>query len=120
MNKVSNIKHRIKEFADKTGENKDLFFKNLGTTSANFRGIKLDTKVNADIIEKIVSIYPNVDLHWLITGEHKNEKEKEKESIVMEEPDNYESNYKDKYIKVLEENTALKNELITYLKKTED
>lgn len=116
MNKVSNIKYRIKEFAENTGENKDLFFEKLGTTSANFRGKKLETKVNADVIEKIVSFYPDVDLEWLITGK---ESKKEKEYVlqVKEEEESYGKNYKDLYIEVLEENREIKNELIAQLKK---
>jgi hypothetical protein len=70
VKKVSSIKDRIKEFADTTGENKDVFFEKLGVTSANFRGKKLLTGVNADVIEKIVAFYPEIDLYWLITGNH--------------------------------------------------
>lgn len=72
MKKVSNIKERIKEFAETTGVSKEIFFKNIGVTPANFRGKKLETGVNADLIGKIVSLYPSIDLHWLITGEVKN------------------------------------------------
>ena len=50
--------------------------------------------------------FPDVDLHWLVTGEQKIEKEKE--NIVMEEPDNYESGFKEKYLKMLEENRELR------------
>ena len=71
MKKVSNIKERIKEFAENTGLTQDVFFKKINSTAANFRGKKLETGVNADLIERIVSLYPSIDLHWLITGEKK-------------------------------------------------
>lgn len=106
MNKVSNIKERIKEFAQNTGENKDLFFEKIGVTSANFRGKKLLTGVNADLIEKIVSFYPNIDLHWLITGKSTSE-QKKSITVVNEPTENYAINYKDKYLEVLEENRIL-------------
>jgi hypothetical protein len=117
VKKVSSIKERIKQFAENTGENKDLFFEKIGVTSANFRGKKLLTGVNADLIEKIVSLYPDVDLEWLITG--KEAKKEKKEGIALKEPqENYGKNYKDLYIEVLEENRQLHKELIAKLKKT--
>ncbi|PQB07996.1 hypothetical protein BST83_13175 [Polaribacter filamentus] len=114
MNKVSNIKERIKEFAENTGENKDVFFQKIGVTSANFRGKKLLTGVNADLIEKIVSLYPDVDLNWLITGKEANKEEKEK-TVMNEPPENYGNSYKDKYIEVLEENKELQKKVINLL-----
>jgi hypothetical protein len=89
VKKVSSIKERIKEFAENTGENKDLFFEKIGVTSANFRGKKLQTGVNADLIEKIVSIYPDIDLQWLITGKEKSTKENY--DLLNEEKDKYET-----------------------------
>lgn len=73
MKKVSNIKERIKELAVKTGVSQGDFFKKIGSTPANFRGKKLETGVNAELIEKIVSLYPTVDLYWLITGKTKSD-----------------------------------------------
>jgi hypothetical protein len=75
VKKVSSIKERIKQFAENTGENKDIFFEKIGVTSANFRGKKLLTGVNADLIEKIVSLYPDVNLEWLITGKERRKEE---------------------------------------------
>jgi hypothetical protein len=114
VNKVSNIKERIKEFAENTGENKDVFFQKIGVTSANFRGKKLLTGVNADLIEKIVSLYPNIDLEWLITGKEAKKEEKVK-TIVNEPSENYGNSYKDKYIEILEENRELQKKVINLL-----
>jgi len=73
VNKITTIKERIRQFAEKQNITKELFFSSIGMTSANFRGNKLNRPINSDAIEKLVSVYPNVDLHWLITGEHKKE-----------------------------------------------
>ncbi len=62
MNKISNIKEIIKEYAENSGISQELFFKNIGVTSSNFRGKKLETGVNADLIEKIVTLYPDIHL----------------------------------------------------------
>lgn len=43
-------------------------FKALGTTSANFRSKAKDTPVNSDILERIFTMFPDVNLEWLITG----------------------------------------------------
>jgi len=88
VNKVSNIKERIKK---------------IGVTSANFRGKKLETGVNADLIEKIVSLYPDVNLHWLITGEQKKE-DTAGPSIVNET--------EDRNVDVLERELAHAKELV--------
>ncbi|MDO6813789.1 hypothetical protein [Tenacibaculum soleae] len=114
MNKITNIKERIKEFAENTGENKELFFEKIGATSSNFRGKKLNTGVNADLIEKIVTLYPDVNLHWLITGEKKETKEIP-QNIAMEKPSNYGNSYRDKYFEVLEENRVLSKKVISLL-----
>ncbi|WP_340074488.1 helix-turn-helix transcriptional regulator [Leptobacterium sp. I13] len=68
VKKVSNIKERIRKIAENTGLTKEVFFRKIGATSANFRGKKLETGVNSELIEKIVSLYPNINLHWLLTG----------------------------------------------------
>ena len=113
MKKISTIKERIKEFAENTGENKDLFFEKIGQTSSNFRGKKLSTGVNADVIEKIVTNYPYIDLQWLITGkETKSSKQEEKTIAHVKEPqENYGENYKEKYLQVLEKNSLLNEKI---------
>lgn len=111
---MSFIKERIKEIALNKGIPIGKFFKKLDLAPSGFNGEKIKKGANSDTIEKIVSLFPDVDLHWLITGEQKIEKEKE--NIVMEEPDNYESGYKEKYIKMLEENRELRIENKSLLK----
>ena len=110
MKKVSNIKERIKVFAENTGENQDVFFEKIGVTSANFRGKKLQTGVNADLIEKIVSLYPDIDLHWLITGKRQ-ETEKESFVLVNEPAENYINEEDIGMIEMVKEFAILKEKL---------
>ncbi len=84
MNKVSTIKDRIKYLAEKQESTLEDFFKSIGQTSANFRGDKLLRPINSDVIDKIVSIIPDVNLHWLITGQ-----EKKAEYLFSETNDDY-------------------------------
>lgn len=110
MNKLSKIKERIKYFADKQSVTKEVFFTKIGMTSASFRGDKLERPINSDAIEKIITIYPSLNLHWLITGEGEMIKTDEF-SKVNEDIETY-NNYKDLYLKQLEENTKLKDRII--------
>jgi len=107
VKKVSYIKIRIKELAENSSLSKEKFFEKIGTTPANFRGKKLNTGVNSEIIATIVSIYPDTDLHWLITGEHK-----KVETHALNEPEaNYKKPDKDLLIEVLNENRQLNKEI---------
>lgn len=81
MKKVSKIKYRIQQIAENSEFTKEIFYPKIGSTPANFRGNKLETGVNSDTIEKIITLFPEIDLYWLITGEHKTE-----EIVVLGEP----------------------------------
>lgn len=113
MNKVSNIKERIKIIAENSGLTKEKFFSEIGTTSANFRGKKLETGVNSDLIDKIVSLYPDLDLHWLITGEKKYDTSI-RDNIVAEPKE--EEDYKAKYYDCLENYMRLNEEMNAFKK----
>lgn len=47
---------------------KENFFSELGVTSANFRGNAKQTPLNSTVIENIFTMYPDVNLEWLLTG----------------------------------------------------
>lgn len=100
------IKERILQLAKNKGFSYETFLTKVDLKYANFKGIQKKGGINSNSIGKILSEFPDVDLHWLVTGEQKIEKEKE--NIVMEEPDNYESGFKEKYLKMLEENRELR------------
>lgn len=70
---MSFIKERIKQIAVNKGIPIGKFFKQLELAPSGFNGEKIKKGANSDTIEKIVSLFPDVDLHWLITGESKYE-----------------------------------------------
>lgn len=92
--KSSNIKERIKQVAENKGIPLGVFFKKLEVSPTGFTGIKIEKGINSDTIQKLISIYPEIDLHWLITGEPKKavievndndiEYKKARESVVEE------------------------------------
>lgn len=109
MKKVSKIKYRIQELAVNSGLTKEVYYPKIGSTPANFRGSKLETGVNSDVIEKIITLFPNIDLHWLITGEHKKE-----ETLLLNEPKpSYGPHAEIEYLKEL---VKAKDETIAILK----
>jgi hypothetical protein len=116
VEKSSLIKKRLLEVAKNKGISYENFFKDFGTTYANFKGKSLKSSLRSDVLVDFSSKHPDVDLGWLITG--KEVKKTEKEVIALNEPqESYGKNYKDLYIEVLEENRQLHKELITELKK---
>jgi len=68
VNKFSNIKERIMYFLEIEHIKKVDFFDKVGITSANFRGNAQKTPLNSTAIENIITLYPQINLHWLITG----------------------------------------------------
>lgn len=66
---MSKIKGRIIEFIEKEGIPKESFYKKIGMTSASFRGSAKNTPLNSDAIENILSELPQINIHWLLTGE---------------------------------------------------
>lgn len=66
---MSFIKERIKEIAINKGIPLGVFFKKLDLAPSGFNGEKIKKGTNSDTIEKIVSLFPDINLRWLITGE---------------------------------------------------
>jgi phage repressor protein C with HTH and peptisase S24 domain len=65
---MTTIKERVLLFCEFKGFKKELFFKELGFSYANFKGIQKKSALNSDAIDKIISKYPELSLSWLITG----------------------------------------------------
>lgn len=65
---MTNIKDRILQIAELKGVKKELFFKNLGLSYANFKGIQKKSALNSDAIDKILSKYNDISYEWLISG----------------------------------------------------
>lgn len=62
------IKERILQFVENQKIKKVDFFAKIQMTSANFRGLQLSSSINSSVIERIITIYPELNLYWLITG----------------------------------------------------
>lgn len=118
MEKSDEIKIRLLQVAKNKGISYEKFFKDFGTTYENFKGKSLKSSLRSKVLGDFSQEYPDVDLNWLITGKQKIENEKE--NSVMEEPDDYGNNYKDKYIEVLEENRELNKKLVAFMESNQN
>jgi len=83
VNKITNIKERVVQFAETQSVSKEKFFDEIGMTSANFRGKAQKSPLNSLTIEKIFTLYPEINLHWLLTGKGEMISEKKKNSEVQ-------------------------------------
>lgn len=66
--KITNIKERILQITDFKGIAKEHFFEQIGMTYGSFKGKQKETSLNSDAIDKILSIYSDIDANWLLTG----------------------------------------------------
>ncbi len=67
-NKFTNIKDRVLQLAELLGFGKKKFCEDIGMTYSNFTGKAKETPLNSTAIANILSIVPNVNIEWLITG----------------------------------------------------
>lgn len=67
-NKFTNIKDRVLQLAELLGLGKKKFCEDIGMTYSNFTGKAKETPLNSTAIANILSIVPNVNIEWLITG----------------------------------------------------
>lgn len=86
---MTSIKERILKISDFQNVSKEIFFKNLGLSYANFKGIQKKSALGSDAIEKIIASFPHINVEWLITGN--GEMLKEKNDSVAEPMPKYES-----------------------------
>lgn len=68
-NKYSNIKERVLEIPVIKGITKQKFFKDIGMSYGNFTGKSKETPLNSNAISNISSIFPDINLNWLINGQ---------------------------------------------------
>ena len=80
--KFTNIKERIIYLIEYKREKKETFFSEVGTTSANFRGKNINSSLNSDVIERILTKYDDISADWLLTGRGEMLKIKEYNSEV--------------------------------------
>lgn len=67
--KISNIKERVLYLTDLKKDKKESFFEKIDMTYGSFKGKQKETSLNSDAIDRILSIYDDIDANWLITGE---------------------------------------------------
>jgi hypothetical protein len=67
----TNIKERVLQIAKSKGLSYEFFFNDLGISYSNFKGKQKNTSLQSDSIDKIITKYTDIDLHWLITGQKK-------------------------------------------------
>ncbi|WP_024740932.1 hypothetical protein [Tenacibaculum maritimum] len=67
-NKTSNIKERVLQIPDNKGITKQEFFRKIGMSYGNFTGKSKNTPLNSNAISNISSIYPDINIEWLVNG----------------------------------------------------
>lgn len=68
-NKLSKIKYRVLYVSDILGVKREEFFSSIGQTYGNYKGENKETgSVSSEVLEKIVTIYPQISSEWLLTG----------------------------------------------------
>ncbi|MFZ4262472.1 hypothetical protein ACFRAE_10525 [Sphingobacterium sp. HJSM2_6] len=65
---MANIKERVLLIAEAKGIQKVEFFKGLGLSYANFKGVQKNSALGSDAVATILSTYNDVSLEWLIFG----------------------------------------------------
>ncbi|QQT27886.1 hypothetical protein [Sphingobacterium spiritivorum] len=65
---MTNIKERILEIAELKKINKVDFFKDLGLSYANFKGIQKNSSLGSDALVTILAKYSDVNETWLLKG----------------------------------------------------
>lgn len=65
---MTNIKERVLLIAESKGIHKVEFFKGLGLSYANFKGVQKNSALGSDAIATILSTYNDVSPEWLISG----------------------------------------------------
>lgn len=106
---MTNIKQRVLYISEYKAIKKDKFFKDLGFSYANFKGIQKESALSSNSVDKILSKYPDVSAEWLVTGKGEMIKKEDDEEKIIE----IESNPKDQYIIELQRDKikSLENEI---------
>ncbi|WP_099366512.1 hypothetical protein [Sphingobacterium sp. 1.A.4] len=65
---MTNIKERVLFIAESKGIQKVEFFKGLGLSYANFKGVQKNSALGTDAVATILSTYPDINPEWLLNG----------------------------------------------------
>lgn len=120
VNKLTKIKERIIYFVENQSIKKGLFFDKIGVSSANFRGNAINTPLNSNTIEILITNYPQINLHWLITGKGEMLLQQEETNVLNEPKTAYQVNNSVKVLEetiaTMKEKEAMKEEIIEMLR----
>lgn len=105
-NKFSTIKERCLELAKIKGFSKEEFCSKIGMTYGNFKGIAKKTPLNSNAIENILSLIPDVNLIWLLTGTGPMLREQGAPEPVQHAPDSEKESPVDGYLLLIREMQA--------------
>lgn len=67
-NKMTNIKERVLHIAEVKGISKIDFFKDLGLSYANFKGVQKTSALGSDAVASILASHSDIDPEWLLNG----------------------------------------------------
>ncbi|GAA4146569.1 hypothetical protein GCM10022216_31670 [Sphingobacterium kyonggiense] len=65
---MTNIKERVLLIAETKGIQKVEFFKGLGLSYANFKGVQKNSSLGSDAVSTILSTYQDINPEWLLNG----------------------------------------------------
>lgn len=82
VDNFSNIKERIMQIAKNQNISYESFFEKIGVSYGNFKGDNKKRPINSNVLENILTIYPNVNPEWLLTGKGEILKTKSEENVV--------------------------------------
>jgi len=68
MDKISTTKKNILEYIESQKLSKKSFYESIGMSESNFKGKGLNSEIGSDKIGKILTIYPDINAEWLLTG----------------------------------------------------
>ena len=69
VNKKTYIKERIKQVAEYQNIKYKELYGILGMTDGGFKGEHLKKPIKSDAISYLINAFPDINLHWLMTGE---------------------------------------------------
>ena len=67
-NKFSKIKERILQISNNENISYEKFCEMIGTTYGNFKGENKKRPINSNVLENILTLFPNYNPDWLLTG----------------------------------------------------
>jgi len=68
VEKLTEIKSRLLQFAEQQGLKKEEFYRQIGIDGANFRGKNALSELGSEKIVSILSTFPDLNSDWLLLG----------------------------------------------------